>query len=88
MLPVNRQPHESLENWEARLIAESPARERAQQRDIVMNMPEHEYRRRKAELNAPIKREPMVLPDARTITDAEYAEVKAKLGIFPASLMR
>ena len=88
MLPVQRQTNETLEAWEARLITDQPARERAQQRDIVMNMPEHEYRRRKAELTAPPRLHVPSLPDCRTLTDEEYAAVKQKAGIFTASLMR
>ena len=86
MMPATRQSHESLEVWEARLIAEQPQRERAQQRDIVMNMPEHEYRRRKAEACAPPRLHVPNLPDCKNLTDEEYAAVKAKAGYHRQSL--
>ena len=87
MLPYARQPYETLETWETRLQAEHPARERAYQRDIVMTLPEHEYRRRVAEASLPIRR-PVPIPDARTLDDSDYEAAKAKLGFHTQSLMR
>ena len=86
MLPYARQHYETIESWEVRLKAEHPARERAYQRDIVMTLPEHEYRRRVAEASIPIKREPKALPDARTLNDEEYALALAKAGYHRQSL--
>ena len=88
MLPANRQAGETLQAWEARLITEQPARERAQQRDRIMAMPEHEYRRRKAEACAEPRRPVLIFPDAMTMSNEEYAAAKAKAGIFTASLIR
>ena len=73
---------ESLEAYETRLKLQHEVR----QRNIIMELPEHEYRRRKAEACAPIKREPLALPDARTLSDDEYAAIKAKLGYHRQSL--
>ena len=73
---------ESLEAYETRLKLQHEIR----QRNIVMELPEHEYRRRKAEACAPIKREPLALPDVRTLSDEEYEAVKVSIGIHRQSL--
>ena len=80
MLSNKRQPDESLEAWENRLILAQGA--------AIMALPEHEYRRRKAEACAPPRLHIPTFPDARTLSDEDYAAVKAKAGIFTASLMR
>ena len=80
MLSAKRQPTETLEAWENRLILAQGA--------AIMALPEHEYRRRKAEACAPIRLRVPNLPDAQTLNDKEYAAAKAKAGIFTASLMR
>ena len=88
MLSAKRQPTESLETWEARLIEEQPARERASARAATLAMSDADYRIKVALLTAPPRLHVPNLPDARTLSDEEYAAVKAKAGIFHASLMR
>ena len=82
MNPHALRPHESLENYEIRLKLQHDIR----QRDIVMMLPEHQYRRRLAEASVPIKQEPKALPDARTLNDEEYALALAKAGYHRQSL--
>ena len=53
MLPVKRQPNETLEAWEVRLIAEQPERERAHIRAATMALSEAEYRIKVSLLTAP-----------------------------------
>ena len=88
MLPVKRQPNETLEAWESRLIADQPARDRANLRAATMALSDAEYRIKVALLTAPPHLHAPSLPDCRDLSDAEYAAVKQKAGIFTASLMR
>jgi hypothetical protein len=73
---------ESLEAYETRLKLQHEAR----QRDVIMTMPEHEYRRRVAEASAPIKREPTALPDVRDMTDEQFESAKYAIGIHRQSV--
>ena len=86
MLPAKRQPNESLETWETRLIAEQPERERANIRAATMALSDADYRIKVALLTAPPRLHIPTLPDCRDLSDAEYAAVKKKAGIFTASL--
>ena len=86
MLPAKRQPNESLETWEARLIAEHPARERAATRAATMALSDADYRIKVALMTAPPRLHTPSFPDARGLTDAEYAAIKQKAGLFHASL--
>ena len=73
---------ESLEAYETRLKLQHEVR----QRNIIMELPEHEYRRRKAELTAPPRLHVPSIPDCRGLSDEDYAAAKRKAGIFTASL--
>ena len=84
--PVKRQPHETLESWEARLIADQPARELQHARAATMALSDAEYRIKVALLTAPPRLHIPTVPDCRDLSDAEYAAVKKKAGIFHASL--
>ena len=86
MLSAKKQQNESLETWEARLIAEQPARERAHTRAATMAMTEAEYRLKVALMTAPPRLHTPTFPDTRTLSDEEYLAVKKKAGIFHASL--
>ena len=88
MLSQRRQPNETLEAWESRLIAEQPARERANARAATLGLSDAEYRLKAALLTAPPRRPAPNLPDVMGMSDAEYAAAKASAGIFTASLMR
>ena len=86
MLSAKRQPNESLETWEARLIAEQPARERANARAVTLGLSDADYRIKVALLTAPPRLHIPTFPDARTLSDEDYAAAKQKAGIFTASL--
>ena len=86
MLPVKRQPHETLEAWEVRLITDQPARERANVRAATMALSDAEYRIKVALMTAPPRLHIPTFPDARTLSDEDYAAAKRKAGIFTASL--
>ena len=88
MLSAKRQPNETLEDWESRLIAEHPARERANARAATLGLSDAEYRMKVALLTAPPRLHIPTFPDARTLSDEDYAAAKAKAGIFTAALMR
>ena len=70
------------------MIAEQPARERAHTRAATMAMTEAEYRLKVALMTAPPRLHTPTFPDARTLSDEDYAAAKRKAGIFTASLMR
>ena len=86
MLSAKRQPNESLETWESRLIAEMPARERANARAATMALSDADYRIKVALMTAPPRLHVPSIPDCRGLSDEEYAAVKKKVGIFHASL--
>ena len=85
--PVKRQPNETLAAWESRLIAEYPARERAATRAATMALSDADYRIKVALLTAPPRLAHAAgFPDARTLSDEEYAAAKAALGYHRQSL--
>ena len=87
MLPVKRQPQESLEAWETRLITDQPARDRANVRAATMALSDADYRIKVALLTAPPRLAHAAgFPDARTLSDEEYAAAKAALGYHRQSL--
>ena len=88
MLPVKRQPHETLETWETRLITDQPARIRAAAAAATLALSDADYRIKVSLLTAPPRLHIPSIPDCRGLSDEEYAAAKRKAGIFTASLMR
>ena len=86
MLPAKRQQNETLEAWEARLITDQPARDRANVRAATMALSDADYRIKVALMTAPPRLHVPSIPDCRGLSDEEYAAVKKKAGIFTASL--
>ena len=82
MLSSKRQPNETLEAWEARLIAD----ERANVRAATMALSDADYRIKVALMTAPPRLHVPSIPDCRGLSDEDYAAAKRKAGIFTASL--
>ena len=86
MLPFKRQPNETLEAWETRLITDQPARDRANTRAATMALSDADYRIKVALMTAPPRLHIPSIPDCRDLSDEEYLAAKRKAGLFHASL--